>query len=72
MKINVGNSDRIIRAILGTGLIVAAVVAHGPVRWIGLAGIVLVVTAIVRFCPAYWVMRIRTLGSQSSQVRTRP
>jgi hypothetical protein len=59
---NVGSLDRIIRGVVGTGRIAVAVMSHGPIRWLGLVGVVLIVTAFVRFCPAYWLMRVQTLG----------
>jgi hypothetical protein len=61
MPRNIGSLDRIIRAVIGVALIALAVVDHGPIRWLGLIGIVLLVTASVRFCPAYWLMRVKTL-----------
>ncbi|AFL74489.1 YgaP family membrane protein [Thiocystis violascens] len=52
-KPNVGNIDRIIRAILGALLIVA--VFRGS-SWIGgLIGAALLATAYFRFCPAYTI-----------------
>lgn len=62
MSINVGTADRVLRIIAGTALIVYAAVSHGAIRWIGVAGLVLIVTGILRFCPAYWIMRIKTIG----------
>ncbi|WP_295405995.1 DUF2892 domain-containing protein [uncultured Thiocystis sp.] len=49
-KPNVGNTDRLIRAIVGVLLILA--IFRGS--WIGgLLGAVLLVTAYFRFCPVY-------------------
>lgn len=48
---NVGNTDRVVRAVLGVLLIGAAAV-NGS--WVGaLIGAVLLGTAYLRFCPAY-------------------
>jgi hypothetical protein len=69
MNSNIGSADRLIRIVLGLGLIVFAVLGHGLIRWVGAAGVVLVVSALVKFCPAYWVMRIRTIGSPSGNAR---
>jgi hypothetical protein len=50
-KKNVGNTDRMIRAILGVLLIVGAARSSS---WVGgLIGAVLLATAYLRFCPAY-------------------
>jgi hypothetical protein len=52
-KTNVGNIDRLIRAIVGVLLIVA--VLRGS-SWIGgVIGAVLLATAYFRFCPAYTI-----------------
>ncbi len=58
---NVGNLDRALRVALGLGLIAFGFYGPAPWRWAGLAGPVLIATAAFGFCPAYWVMRIRTL-----------
>lgn len=63
MTANVGSADRIIRAVVGIALLTVAVLSHGPTRWIGLVGVVLLGTAAFGFCPAYWLMRIKTLGA---------
>tara|TARA_R110002049_G_scaffold188402_2_gene356856 strand:+ start:64546 stop:64758 length:213 start_codon:yes stop_codon:yes gene_type:complete len=67
MNINVGAADRVIRFVLGTGLILAPV---SDVFGIALSlpaavvcvliGIVLVATAFLRFCPLY-----RALGAST-------
>ena len=69
MKSNVGSADRVVRAILGIGIIAFAVVSHGPIRWVGVVGLVLVATATMKFCPAYGVMKIRTIGTAPTQFR---
>lgn len=61
MARNVGGVDRMIRVVAGLALIAVAVMGHGPIRWLGVAGGVLIVTATIRFCPAYWLMRVKTL-----------
>lgn len=59
---NIGRIDRTLRVVLGLGLLAAAPFVPRPWQWIAAAGAVLVLTAIVRFCPAYWLLRIRTLA----------
>lgn len=50
-KKNVGNTDRVIRAIVGVLLIIGA--ARGS-SWVGgLIGVALLATAYLRFCPTY-------------------
>jgi hypothetical protein len=62
MKRNTGDIDRAIRAILG--LVLIALAATGTVGvwgWIGIViGIVLLLTAIFGFCPAYAIFGTNT------------
>ena len=59
MKINIGTIDRTIRFVVGFGLVIWAV-RGGPVwAWIG---IVPLLTASFRFCPAYLPFGISTCG----------
>ncbi len=50
MKCNVGTIDRIIRVILGTGIIAIGVYFQS---WWGAIGAVLIITAAIGWCPAY-------------------
>lgn len=60
MKANVGTIDRILRGVLGAALLLVAVLGDGPIRWLGLAGVVLIATGAVRFCPLYAVLGVNT------------
>lgn len=60
MNANVGTADRIIRVILGLVLLSAIFVLDGTERWLGLIGIVPLLTAAVSFCPLYSALGIRT------------
>jgi hypothetical protein len=51
MKANVGTVDRVVRILVGLGLIGAA--ASGAVGAWGYIGIVPLATGFFRFCPAY-------------------
>ncbi len=57
MKCNVGNTDRTLRVVAGAAIIIAGVYAHS---WFGVIGLVPLVTAFVRFCPAYTILGINT------------
>lgn len=63
---NVGSFDRILRIILGAALLALPFVWGGiaPQAVAGIAaivaGLVLIVTAIVKFCPIYGVLGLRT------------
>lgn len=55
MKVNVGLLDRVVRAVVGIGLIAWAL-SGGPVwAWIG---VIPLATAAVRICPAYSLLGI--------------
>lgn len=57
MKCNVGKSDRIIRALLGVSVIGAGLYFQS---WFGAAGLILLFTAGVRWCPIYVPFKINT------------
>lgn len=56
MKPNVGNVDRAIRIVAGIALLSLLFLLDGPVRWLGLIGLVPLLTASVRYCPLYSVL----------------
>jgi hypothetical protein len=58
MTLNEGTVDRAIRIALGLALI--ALVFVGPKSWLGLVGLVPLVTGLVGFCPLYRYLDIRT------------
>ena len=53
MTKNVGTVDRAVRVLLGVVLLSYAAIGSGSLRWLGLIGFVPLLTAVVRFCPAY-------------------
>ena len=57
---NVGTIDRVIRAVIGLGLI--ALVFVGPQTVWGWIGVVPLVTAIIGWCPPYALLGINTCG----------
>ncbi|KHF29431.1 DUF2892 domain-containing protein [Anoxybacillus sp. ST4] len=59
MKANIGSVDRIIRLILGVALL-GLFFLEGNIKYVGILGIVLIITAFVRFCPLYVPFRINT------------
>ena len=58
MQTNLGRIDRIIRILAGLGLIAATL--SGMIGLWGWIGVVLLVTGLFRFCPAYLLFGIRT------------
>ncbi len=58
MKKNIGSLDRILRIVVGVGLLSLTVV--GPKTLFGLIGIVPILTASFSFCPFYPILGIST------------
>ena len=60
MTANIGNIDRILRVLIGLALLSLVVLLDGQARWLGLVGLVPLLTAGLRFCPLYPLLGIRT------------
>ncbi|MBB6447009.1 YgaP family membrane protein [Bacillus benzoevorans] len=60
VKANVGTVDRIIRVILGFVLLSLYFILDGGMKYISLLGIVLLLTAIIKFCPLYPIFKVNT------------
>jgi hypothetical protein len=58
MNTNVGIPDRLIRIVIGLGLLSLIFVLQGPSRWLGLIGAVPLLRALVGFCPLYTLLGI--------------
>ena len=54
---NIGNTDRIIRIVLGLAIGVLGVVFKS---WFGLVGIIFLATALVNTCPIYLALGLST------------
>ncbi|MGA0561382.1 YgaP family membrane protein [Ancylobacter sp. VNQ12] len=69
MTRNVGNIDRVIRVIIGVALLSLLFVLEGNLRWIGLIGLVPLLTALVGNCPLYSLVGLSTcpLRTRSSK-----
>lgn len=63
MNKNMGQTDRIIRAVVGVAL-VAWALASG--NWLGYIGLIPLATAAMGFCPAYLPLGIRTNKGESA------
>lgn len=60
MKKNVGTIDKWIRIILGIALLGLIFILQSDWRWIGLIGIIPLVTGLVNYCPIYALFGIHT------------
>ena len=66
MSKNVGSIDRIIRVVLGLVLIAYAIPIGFPStgwNWVGWIGVVSIITAIFKSCPAYSILGISTCAT---------
>ncbi len=64
MKANVGSADKIIRILLGV-VIMAAGYFYGS--WLGLIGVIPVLTAFMSFCPLYSIIGVSTCRVKAVQ-----
>lgn len=64
MQSNIGNADRLVRIAVGTFLLILILVLPGHFRWIGLLGLIPLLTALVRWCPLYTLLGFRTRPTQ--------
>jgi hypothetical protein len=63
MKANVGSIDKSIRILVGIALLAWAWTGQSSIHWLGLLGVVPILTALVGFCPLYAVLGIRTCAA---------
>ncbi|MCL2876024.1 MAG: DUF2892 domain-containing protein [Betaproteobacteria bacterium] len=61
MKQNIGCTDRVLRIVVGIALIVLA--ALGKVGWWGWIGVVPLATGLLRFCPLYTMLGMKTCST---------
>jgi len=61
---NVGSADRIARIVVGVALIAFALLGPADItwKWIGWIGVVPLLTAFLKWCPAYTLLGINTCG----------
>jgi hypothetical protein len=59
MKTNIGCIDRVVRIIAGLGILGVGCYYRS---WWGLVGLLPILTAVVRFCPAYLPFGLSTCG----------
>jgi hypothetical protein len=62
MNMNTGNVDRILRVIIGVVLLSALFWVDSDWRWVGLVGLVPLLTGLFGWCAIYAVLGIGTRG----------
>ena len=60
MKANVGGADRVVRVLIGLGLLSLLLVLEGNARWFGLIGVMPLFTAAAGWCPLYPLIGVST------------
>ena len=60
MKRNVGVTDKAVRIVVGIVILSALIFVEGPLRWLGLIGLVPLFTGIFAYCPLYAVFGFDT------------
>ncbi len=63
MKTNVGNIDRLLRTLVGVGLIAWALMGGPLWAWVG---VVALATGVFKFCPAYTLLGMNTCPMESA------
>ena len=58
MKSNISQADKLIRITLGLSLSLIAVFTQ--VIWLGIIGVIILVTGLINFCPIYGIFGYRT------------
>jgi len=64
MKANVGGIDKALRIIGGIVLLALFFVLEGNARWLGLIGLVPLLTGLIGWCPAYALIGVKTCSVQ--------
>ena len=57
---NIGSTDKVIRYIIGVALLSLLFIIPGNLKFLGLIGLVPILTAAFSFCPIYAIMGIKT------------
>ena len=64
---NVGTIDRTLRVVVGVVLLVTIFLIDGPAQWIGLVGLVPLLTGLVGTCPIYRLIGVNTCATPASR-----
>jgi len=67
MQTNVGTVDRVLRVVIG--LVLIGLAATGRVGAWGWIGILPLLTGIVRVCPAYGILGVKTCATSKSNAK---
>lgn len=65
MKKNVGSVDKILRIVVGLGLLSLLFVLEAPMKYLGLIGLVPLATSLMGWCPLYTLIGVNTCKARS-------
>jgi Protein of unknown function (DUF2892) len=65
MNVNVGRTDKLVRIIVGVGLLSLFFLLKGDARLLGLIGIVPLATGVVGYCPLYSMLGLNTCPTRT-------
>ena len=65
MNLNVGNTDKVIRIIVGVCILSLLFLLKGDARLLGLIGIVPLATGLVGYCPLYSMLGLNTCSTKT-------
>jgi len=68
MQLNVGGADQVIRVMLGVALLLSILAIEGNWRWLGLIGLIPLLTGLGRWCPLYSLFGITTCRKEANHV----
>ena len=71
MKRNIGTMDRALRVIAGLAILATLIYVEGPLRWLGLVGLVPLATGLSGYCPLYAPFGFTTCAPQGDQPAAR-
>ena len=71
MTKNVGGFDRVLRILVGLGVLSLLVVLDGSQRWFGLIGLAPLLTGVFSFCPLYPLLGLKTCGAAGCGCNTK-
>jgi hypothetical protein len=60
MTKNVGFADKIVRIVLGLGLLSLLFLLEAPMKYLGLIGLVPLLTSLMGWCPLYTLLGVNT------------
>jgi hypothetical protein len=65
MSVNVGGTDKLVRIIVGVGMLSLLFFLKGDARLLGLIGIVPLATGLVGYCPFYSMLGLNTCPTRT-------